>query len=172
MSRGQHRLKLERQANRLREKLRLIERELKGREPFDLERHMRMRERQLKGCATRHELRVVHFLRVLRIAFAFQKGFSDNSNTNYGKIYIVDFYLPAPLNLILEIDGQYHEKIYQQTQDVFRDRYFAELGLRVLRVTNAEVEGMTAQGLHEILTDYHYEIDEDPARQFARYAPP
>ena len=50
--------------------------------------------------------------------------------------YVADFYCPAA-KLVVEIDGASHD--YRQTEDIRRDEFMKSLGLRVLRVTAAEV---------------------------------
>jgi len=52
--------------------------------------------------------------------------------------YIVDFYAPS-VSLIIEIDGSQHFEKQHMQRDKKRDNYFAKLGLRTLRFTNADV---------------------------------
>ena len=62
-------------------------------------------------------------------------------NVNRQKVigcYVVDFYIPRK-KIIIEIDGSQHfEDIGQQT-DTQRDKYFASLGIKVLRYTNIDI---------------------------------
>jgi very-short-patch-repair endonuclease len=51
--------------------------------------------------------------------------------------YIVDFYC-ASAKLAIEIDGAVH--LRRTEHDVIRDRALSEMGIRTLRVSNAEVE--------------------------------
>lgn len=51
--------------------------------------------------------------------------------------YIADFYCHKA-KLAVEVDGPYHD--YQALKDATRDMAIAQEGIRVLRVTNAEVE--------------------------------
>ncbi len=51
--------------------------------------------------------------------------------------YIVDFYC-AELNLIIEIDGRYHEEIAEK--DMIRTKELAEYKLKILRFTEQEVK--------------------------------
>jgi very-short-patch-repair endonuclease len=52
--------------------------------------------------------------------------------------YIADFYCPKA-RLIVEVDGAIHESPDYRARDRDRDRLLAEMGVRVLRVTNDEV---------------------------------
>ena len=52
--------------------------------------------------------------------------------------FFADF-LCRELDLIVELDGHSHD--VQPNRDVFRDRYLADHGFRVLHFTNAEVLG-------------------------------
>ena len=52
--------------------------------------------------------------------------------------YIVDFYCPA-LQLVVEVDGGYHETAEQAQKDNIRDNKLQILGLTVLRVSNEQV---------------------------------
>lgn len=53
--------------------------------------------------------------------------------------FIADFYC-AEKNLIIEIDGKYHE--FQKEYDANRDAILAELGLKTIRVKNEELNDM------------------------------
>jgi len=52
--------------------------------------------------------------------------------------YIVDF-VCLKLNLIIEVDGAYHNEPQQQTEDAIRSEYLREHGFIILRFTNEEV---------------------------------
>lgn len=52
------------------------------------------------------------------------------------KKYIADFYC-AKTKLIIEVDGGYHDFIFEQ--DSYRDEYLAQCGLTTIRFTNEEV---------------------------------
>jgi len=53
-------------------------------------------------------------------------------------IYIVDFYAHK-LKLVIEVDGQYHEKPEQENLDKERTIFIEFNGLKVIRFTNEEV---------------------------------
>jgi very-short-patch-repair endonuclease len=63
--------------------------------------------------------------------------------------YIADFYCAAA-SLVIEVDGPSHEEAGQAEADAVRAAYLAAAGLRVLRVTNAEVMGNMAGVLERI----------------------
>ena len=52
--------------------------------------------------------------------------------------YIVDFYC-AQAKTIIELDGSQHYVDEGLKSDALRDAYFAELGIKVLRSSNAEI---------------------------------
>jgi very-short-patch-repair endonuclease len=51
--------------------------------------------------------------------------------------YIVDFFCHKA-DLVIEVDGRIHEK--QKEEDAYRDKVLNEIGLRVVRIQNDEVE--------------------------------
>ncbi|HEY3500713.1 MAG TPA: endonuclease domain-containing protein [Polyangiaceae bacterium] len=53
--------------------------------------------------------------------------------------YIVDFWCPSAA-VAVEVDGGYHETPEQRARDANRDKAMRGLGIRVLRVSNAQVE--------------------------------
>jgi len=53
--------------------------------------------------------------------------------------FIADFACPAR-QLVVEVDGGYHQQAAAQRADARRDRVLARLGWRVVRVTAAEVQ--------------------------------
>ena len=70
------------------------------------------------------------FLKKLPISFKRQKVI-DN--------YIVDF-ICTDGKLIIEVDGEQHySDIENRINDEIRDKYFNELGIKVLRISNSEV---------------------------------
>lgn len=53
-------------------------------------------------------------------------------------IYIVDFYCHS-LNLVIELDGKYHEQEEQKLKDIERTKYLEYQGVHVFRFVNEEV---------------------------------
>ena len=53
--------------------------------------------------------------------------------------YIVDFYC-KPLNLVIEVDGGYHEEELQKIKDKERQQVLEDMGLRFLRFSDREVK--------------------------------
>ena len=66
--------------------------------------------------------------------------------------YIVDFY-SAELNLIIEIDGQYHSHEEQYTLDIRREDELKVFGLTILRFSEMEVRKNMINVLR-VLEDY------------------
>lgn len=97
---------------------------------------MRKRRRSLEHNQTEAEKRFGVRLKSLGVHFMAQKGFVAK-----GFSCIVDFYLPAPSRLCIEIDGGYHSTAKQREKDFAKDRYLQEVrGFRVWRIKNDEVE--------------------------------
>lgn len=84
---------------------------------------------QLKKQATPAERRFCCYLAERGLTYRFQQGFF----TPYYRI--ADFYLPDE-NLIVEIDGAYHNAERDRQRD---DWFTRERGINVLRLTNEQV---------------------------------
>lgn len=52
--------------------------------------------------------------------------------------YIVDFYC-KPLNLVIEVDGSYHNEKEQRIKDAERQRVLESMGLNFLRFSEMQV---------------------------------
>ncbi len=52
--------------------------------------------------------------------------------------YIVDFYCHSA-KLVIELDGSQHYEDKGKIDDIIRDRYLSDLGLKVLRYTNLDI---------------------------------
>ena len=63
--------------------------------------------------------------------------------------FIVDF-ICLPLNLIIEVDGKYHNTHQQQETDYIRDSILNQAGYTILRFTNEEVIGDIDNVIHRI----------------------
>lgn len=61
-----------------------------------------------------------------------------DSNCIINKFYIADLYLPE-LNLIIEIDGEYHNSTEQKQKDYDRDQDLKSIGYKIFRCTNSDV---------------------------------
>lgn len=88
---------------------------------------------RLRDSANKYEKLFGDFLLSKNIDFIHQAPFIFS-----GKIYFADFYIPK-LNLIIEIDGQYHDGLCQREYDRFRDECFNGNKLNVLRIPNSAV---------------------------------
>lgn len=64
--------------------------------------------------------------------------------------YIVDFYI-AGAKIVIELDGSQHYDAASQLADAQRDAKLRSLGLRVLRYSNAEVNGNFSGVCEDIL---------------------
>ena len=52
--------------------------------------------------------------------------------------YIVDFYCPKA-NLVIELDGGQHYSETAKAKDMTRDNVLAEMGIKVLRISDKDV---------------------------------
>ena len=69
-----------------------------------------------------------------KIDFEFQKIiYTDNKH-----FFIADFYIPSK-NLIIELDGEYHDSIKQQDKDIWRTKILNSLGYKVIRFKNKQI---------------------------------
>ena len=69
-----------------------------------------------------------------KIDFEFQKIiYTDNKH-----FFIADFYIPSK-NLIVELDGEYHDNIKQQDKDIWRTQILKSLGYEVIRFKNKQI---------------------------------
>lgn len=69
-----------------------------------------------------------------KIDFEFQKIiYTDNKH-----FFIADFYIPSK-NLIIELDGEYHNEAKQQEKDIWRTKILKSLGYRVIRFKNKQI---------------------------------
>ena len=69
-----------------------------------------------------------------KIDFEFQKIiYTDNKH-----FFIADFYIPSQ-NLIIELDGEYHDDIKQQDKDIWRTKILQSLGYRIIRFKNKQI---------------------------------
>lgn len=66
--------------------------------------------------------------------------------------YILDFYC-HPRKLIIELDGEIHNTKENKEYDGVRDKFFTELGYKVLRFSNFEVES-NVKGVVEKIKNY------------------
>jgi very-short-patch-repair endonuclease len=65
------------------------------------------------------------------------KGYPFYRQKIIGK-YIVDFYCPKA-NLVIELDGGQHYSETGKTKDMTRDNILAEMGIKVLRISDKDV---------------------------------
>lgn len=79
---------------------------------------------------TKQEGFVFGFLYDLKINFVFQAPFVFDD-----KIYFADFFL-LEKNIILEIDGGYHDTNEQKKSDKKRDKDFKNHGIKTIRIKN------------------------------------
>lgn len=107
-----------------------------------------IRKLALEKRATKSELIFKQKLDNLGVNYLFQKGF-------IAKDYfcIVDFYLPRPHKLCIEIDGGYHNTPEQILKDERRTRYLqCSRRFKVLRLTNEQAESISEGELQNLIS--------------------
>ena len=70
-----------------------------------------------------------------KIDFEFQKIIYTDNKKHF---FIADFYIPSK-NLIIELDGEYHDDAKQQNKDIWRTKVLKSLGYRVIRFKNKQI---------------------------------
>lgn len=89
--------------------------------------------------STSAELKFKDALIKANISFEFQKIVYIHTSSVISRFYIADFILSAT-NIIIEIDGGYHDSIVQQEKDLTRTKDLKNMGYRVVRLTNHMVD--------------------------------
>ena len=108
--------------------------------------NQRNRSKLLKN-PTEAELIMKSKLDKIKIKNMFQKGFWKGDFS-----CIVDFYLPKPYKIVIEVDGGYHTTDKQKYRDSFKDRYLIEeRGFKVLRFTNEEAKEISLTKLKDMI---------------------
>ena len=79
--------------------------------------------------------RVLYSFLTGKIDFEFQKIIYTDNKKHF---FIADFYIPSK-NLIIELDGEYHEDAKQQNKDIWRTKVLKSLGYRVIRFKNKQI---------------------------------
>ena len=96
-------------------------------------KHLKQAARNLRSNTTNAENILWNHIRkkqIYNIQFYRQKIIGN---------YIVDFFAPS-INLVIEVDGGYHNVLDQHYQDQDRDVYLNVLGILVLRFSNHQIE--------------------------------
>ena len=88
---------------------------------------------ELREKANVYEHRLGGFLMERKVEFIHQAPFVFRPRT----IYFCDFYIPS-LRIAVEVDGNYHDGPEMRARDAERDANFRSVGIRVVRVANAE----------------------------------
>ena len=100
---------------------------------FCANQEIQQRRRHLRNFATEAEQRLWLVLRKRSLC-----GLKFRRQYSVGK-YIVDFYCPS-LRLAIEVDGAHHYTPEQSIYDAERTKYVESRNIKVVRVTNAEVQ--------------------------------
>lgn len=67
--------------------------------------------------------------------------------------YIVDFYC-ACAKVVIELDGSQHYEDDNKNKDNIRDKYLSELGIRVLRYSDLDIN----RNFEDVCRDIYYAI--------------
>lgn len=79
--------------------------------------------------------RVLYSFLIGKIDFEFQKIIYTDNKKHF---FIADFYIPSK-NLIIELDGEYHDDAKQQDKDIWRTKILKSLGYKVIRFKNKQI---------------------------------
>jgi very-short-patch-repair endonuclease len=90
------------------------------------------RRRELRQKPTLQEEKLWWYLKDKRLGYKFRRQHSVGG-------YILDFYCKEK-KLVVEIDGEIHRTKENREYDDVRDKFFKELGYKVLRFPNKQVE--------------------------------
>ena len=90
------------------------------------------------------------FLKKLPVTVNRQKNIGD---------YIVDFYI-AKVNIVIEIDGIQHGRAENKKADARRDSELRQLGIKVLRYTNRDVNSNFSSVCADILRHLGLNFDD------------
>ncbi len=109
--------------------------------------------REQRKLATPEEMKMWELIRgriVMNLKFSRQYPIVISSTLEKRIFYIADFYCHA-LRLIIEIDGQIHEK--QKIYDQARDKMLNDLGYNILRIKNEKINERIGNAII-ILTEF------------------
>lgn len=101
------------------------------------------RRKELRRKQTPQEEKLWWYLKDRRLL-----GFKFRRQASIGG-YILDFYC-AEKGLIIELDGDIHNKSENQELDKMRDKFFRELDYKILRFKNSRIENDTNGVIKEI----------------------
>lgn len=104
------------------------------------------RRKELRKRQTPQEEKLWWYLKDRRLL-----GFKFRRQPSIGG-YILDFYC-AEKRLIIELDGEIHDKKENLEYDKIRDKYFKELDYKVLRFKNREIDE-NINGVIKIIENY------------------
>lgn len=90
------------------------------------------RIKRLRENATPAEINLKAMLDLCGIKYIFQKGFIQGNG-----YYVVDFYLPKPRKIVIEVDGNSHDG--REEYDKRKDDYLKKRKFKIVRITNQEV---------------------------------
>lgn len=97
-----------------------------------------IRRTELLKSKTKSEKQFGNILSSFGIKFSEQKGFIRGNG-----FYIVDFYLPKPFKICIEIDGKIHDLPHVKKRDILKDNYLRkERGFRVIRIKNEFIQSL------------------------------
>ena len=103
------------------------------------------RKIKLKNNRPPAERAIQTLLKKMCIEFKPQRAFIK------GNFLFADYYLPKH-NLVIEVDGGYHNTAKQQRRDKNRDDYLKTRGIKVLHITNDVAFKLSCEGLMQMIT--------------------
>jgi len=112
--------------------------------PYKYNKNLICNAKELRKNMTEEEKHLWYdFMKKLPITVKRQQSIGD---------YIVDFYIAKPPTVI-EIDGKQHGFIENLEADKIRDEYLSDLGIKVLRYKNVDINTRFYAVCRDILTN-------------------
>ncbi len=95
-----------------------------------------------QGAYTNSELELAHMLGVNHIPYLTQITLElpKREGESYHRYATPDFIVGYAQKIVLEVDGEIHEKARQRQKDFMRDEGLKQMGFTILRFSNTEVK--------------------------------
>lgn len=103
--------------------------------------------KQLRNNLTDAEIILWEYLRTKPLGYKFRRQHPIQQ-------FIADFYC-HPLQLIIEADGEIHQKIENKISDEERDRSLSSSGIKIIRFPNKEIFNSMETVIATIITTMH-----------------
>ena len=107
-------------------------------------------QKENRNKLTESEKCISNLLDALKIKYISQKGFISGEY-----FYLIDFYLPKPYKICIEVDGEYHETEEQKIKDKYKDKYLLSRNFKILRIKNKEAMELDAHAMKKAIDNIY-----------------